>query len=86
LKIQGSEEIKWVLVVNENPGGYQIGSGAKYYIGEFDGKSFTADDKSREDFVDYGSDFYAVTSFFDKTNNPSKRTAIAWMSNWAYSA
>ena len=34
---------KWVLVVNLNPGSVAGGSGAQYFIGEFDGKQFTAD-------------------------------------------
>lgn len=63
--------LKWVLIVNMNPGGYQPSSGARYFIGNFDGKTFTADDKSRVDFVDYGADYYAVTSFFDKDNDPT---------------
>jgi fructan beta-fructosidase len=35
---------KWVLVVNVNPGSVAGGSGAQYFIGDFDGKQFTADD------------------------------------------
>jgi fructan beta-fructosidase len=34
---------KWVLVVNVNPGSVAGGSGAQYFIGEFDGKQFTAE-------------------------------------------
>lgn len=39
------KKIKWVLVVNINPGGIAGGSGAQYFVGDFDGKKFTADDK-----------------------------------------
>lgn len=35
---------KWVLLVNLNPGGIAGGSGAQYFIGDFNGKTFTADD------------------------------------------
>jgi fructan beta-fructosidase len=35
---------KWVLVVNLNPGSVAGGSGAQYFIGNFDGKQFTAED------------------------------------------
>jgi fructan beta-fructosidase len=38
-------EEKWVLVVNLNPGGIAGGSGAQYFIGNFDGTTFTSDDK-----------------------------------------
>lgn len=36
---------KWVLVVNLNPGGIAGGSGAQYFVGDFDGHTFTSDDK-----------------------------------------
>ncbi|GAA4558222.1 GH32 C-terminal domain-containing protein [Streptomyces collinus] len=39
------DNIKWVLVVNINPGGIAGGSGSQYFIGDFDGKKFTAEDK-----------------------------------------
>jgi levanase len=35
---------KWVLAVNLNPGGIAGGSGAQYFVGDFDGKKFTSDD------------------------------------------
>jgi fructan beta-fructosidase len=35
---------KWVLVVNVNPGAVAGGSGAQYFLGEFDGQQFTAED------------------------------------------
>jgi fructan beta-fructosidase len=35
---------KWVLVVNLNPGGVAGGSAAQYFIGNFDGKKFAAED------------------------------------------
>ncbi|RYL93840.1 glycoside hydrolase family 32 protein [Sporolactobacillus sp. THM7-4] len=36
---------KWVLIINLNPGGIAGGSGAQYFTGDFDGKTFTSDDK-----------------------------------------
>ncbi|MFB6846049.1 GH32 C-terminal domain-containing protein [Streptomyces sp. NPDC056373] len=38
-------KIKWVLVVNLNPGGIAGGSAAQYFVGDFDGKKFTPEDK-----------------------------------------
>ena len=35
---------KWVLVVNVNPGAVAGGSGAQYFLGNFDGKQFAAED------------------------------------------
>ncbi len=37
---------KWVLVVGINPGGIAGGSGDQYFVGQFDGKTFTSDDSS----------------------------------------
>jgi levanase len=46
LAVDGDKnKIKWVLAVNINPGGITGGSGAQYFIGDFDGKKFTAEDK-----------------------------------------
>ena len=36
---------KWILVVNLNPGGIAGGSGVQYFVGTFNGKTFTSDDK-----------------------------------------
>ncbi len=35
--------VKWVLIVNINPGGPAGGSGCQYFVGEFDGATFTPD-------------------------------------------
>ena len=44
LPVDGNpKNLKWVLVVNVNPGSIAGGSGAQYFIGQFDGKQFTAD-------------------------------------------
>lgn len=39
------KQTEWVMIVNLNPGGPQGGSAAQYFVGDFDGKTFTADDK-----------------------------------------
>ncbi|WP_216587609.1 glycoside hydrolase family 32 protein [Streptomyces brasiliscabiei] len=45
LAVDGDKNnIKWVLVVNINPGGIAGGSAAQYFVGDFDGTKFTADD------------------------------------------
>ena len=36
--------VKWVMVVNLNPGSISGGSGGQYFIGDFDGTTFTSDD------------------------------------------
>lgn len=91
LKIEGTNEEKWVLIVNINPGGPNGGSAAQYFVGDFDGKTFKMDDaftkqlqKEKTLWLDWGRDNYASVSF---DNVPDyKRTIIGWMSNWEYAA
>ena len=72
---------KWVLLVSLNPGGYQIGSGTQYFVGQWNGKEFIADDLQTR-WLDYGRDNYAGITFNDAPNNC--RIFIGWMSNWEY--
>ena len=41
-------KVKWVLVVNLNPGAIAGGSGGQYFVGDFDGTRFTADNIARD--------------------------------------
>jgi fructan beta-fructosidase len=44
LQVDGNRhKTKWVLIVNINPGGIAGGSGAQYFVGDFDGSTFKAD-------------------------------------------
>ena len=44
LPVDGNrKKTKWVLVVNINPGGIAGGSAAQYFVGDFDGTRFTAE-------------------------------------------
>lgn len=38
------DNVKWVMVVSLNPGGIAGGSGMQYFVGDFDGTTFTSDD------------------------------------------
>jgi sucrose-6-phosphate hydrolase SacC (GH32 family) len=74
-------EGEWVLLVSLNPGGYQIGSGTQYFIGQWNGKEFIADDLQTR-WLDYGRDNYAGVTF---SNAPDgKKIFLGWMSNWHY--
>jgi len=35
--------VKWVMVINMNPGGISGGSAGQYFVGDFDGKTFTSE-------------------------------------------
>lgn len=72
---------KWVLIVSLNPGGVTGGSGTQYFIGDWDGTSFTtSQDKTL--WIDYGRDNYAGVTFNNLDND--NRIFIGWMSNWEY--
>ena len=81
LKIEGTEEEKWVLLISINPGAPNGGSGTQYFVGDFDGKTFTTDHDD-EKWIDYGTDNYAGVTYNNTPNN--ERIFIGWMSNWNY--
>ena len=83
LPVKGTDEEKWVLICNINPGGPWGGSATQYFVGDFDGKTFTCIDSPEvTKWMDYGKDLYATVSF---SNAPDGRhTMIGWMSNWQY--
>ena len=77
-------ETFWVLIVGLNPGGYAPGSGTQYFIGHFDGTTFTNFNSPEiELWLDYGRDYYAAQTFFER-GGTLEPTAIAWASNWLY--
>lgn len=89
--IEGTDEIKWVLLVSINPGGPNGGSATQYFIGDFDGKNFTLDAsfendlKSKESiWLDYGRDNYAGVTWSNIPNSDGRKIFIGWMSNWDY--
>lgn len=81
LTIPDSDETKWVLFISTNPGGPNGGSGTQYFVGDFDGTSFTTDQKDIK-WLDYGTDNYAGVTYNGLPD--SNRTFIGWMSNWDY--
>jgi fructan beta-fructosidase len=64
-----------------NPGGLTGGSGTHYFIGDWNGKEFTADDRTTR-WLDYGRDNYAGVTWNDAPNN--RRIYLGWMNNWEY--
>lgn len=85
LPVRGTDEKKWVLICNINPGGPFGGSATQYFVGEFDGHQFVCDDAPEETkWMDFGKDHYAAVSWSDAPDN--RHTVIAWMSNWQYAS
>ena len=83
LPVAGTDKEKWMLICNINPGGPWGGSAAQYFIGDFDGKTFTCESKPEvTKWMDYGKDHYATVTFDNAPDG--RRVGIAWMSNWQY--
>jgi fructan beta-fructosidase len=58
------------------------GSATQYFIGQFDGQTFTNAFPEQSLWLDYGPDNYAGTTF---NNAPDGQYLfMAWMSNWLY--
>ena len=83
---QGGTEGGYVLLVSVNPGGPILGSGMMYFVGHFDGTTFTADNAvegqaASPQWLDYGMDNYAGVTW---SNTGNRRIMIGWMNNWQY--
>lgn len=94
LRVDGTDETHWVLLVSLNPGAIAGGSGTQYFVGDFDGRTFTPHDGTPRvkaddvpglhalNWLDFGHDCYAGVTFAGLDDD--SRTLIAWMSNWDY--
>lgn len=88
LQVEGSDEVKWVLLVSINPGGPNNGSATQYFIGDYDGHTFTPDEDwpltEEGVWIDYGRDNYAGVTWNKGPHNDSRKIFMGWMSNWDY--
>lgn len=90
MKVDGTDEKKWVLIQSLNPGGFNGGSGTQYFVGDFDGKTFTLDESMKgvgEDhsyWIDFGKDNYAGVTWANIPKENGRTLFMGWMSNWLY--
>jgi fructan beta-fructosidase len=70
----------WVLLVSINPGGPNGGSATQYFIGDFDGKTFSSAQQQTK-WIDQGTDNYAGVTW---SNIGDRKVFLGWMSNWQY--
>ena len=93
LPIEGTQESRWVMLVSINPGGPNGGSATQYFVGDFDGKTFSLDphfagdvplDAEQAVWLEYGRDNYAGVTWADIPVEDGRRIFMGWMSNWDY--
>lgn len=85
LPVEGTKETRWLMLLSINPGGPNGGSATQYFIGDFDGKTFTNDHASDVVlWLDYGKDNYAGVTWSNLPKADNRRLFLGWMSNWQY--
>ncbi|MFJ4029260.1 glycoside hydrolase family 32 protein [Paenarthrobacter sp. NPDC089989] len=89
MNVEGSTARKWVMLLSMNPGGIAGGSGMQYFVGEFDGTRFVAEDAAAPDapleesqWLDHGADYYAANTISYAPGD--KPVLLGWMGNWDY--
>ena len=75
----------WTMIVSLGDGGPNGGSGTLYFLGDFDGQTFTNHHEPDQVlWLDYGRDNYAGVTWSDIPSNDGRRIFMGWMSNWKY--
>ena len=89
MDVEDSTAKKWVMLLSINPGGIAGGSGMQYFVGEFDGRRFTAENAAapgapltESQWLDHGADYYAANSISGAPGD--KPVLLGWMGNWDY--
>ena len=71
------DNVKWVLVVNLNPGAVAGGSGGQYFVGSFDGTTFTSESTSDFSSLPAGTTFAGFNSGSYADWRPNNQPAIS---------
>lgn len=72
-------EKKWLLFLSIGPDAHLGSSFTQYYIGEFDGTTFTSDDNYLRT-ADLGKDWYVAQTWFNSPDGEAY--GFGWASNW----
>ncbi len=84
LKVENEPGVsRWVLQVDQGSEAIAGGSGGQYFVGHFDGTTFTPDHLDTY-WLEYGRDFYAAVSWSDIPAEDGRRIWLGWMNNWLY--
>ncbi|WP_345801325.1 glycoside hydrolase family 32 protein [Microbacterium sp. AZCO] len=79
--------VRWVLAAGANGAAEGMTTGTAYWVGNWDGETFTPDDRQHQ-WLDHGADYYASVTWDDPRLSPEERLTtrygIGWLNNWAY--
>lgn len=77
---------KWILVGSMINNDKRIDSEVVYFVGSFDGEKFIFDENKYE-LLDNGLDYYAPQSWYNTSDENSKKIiTTAWVNNWVYAS
>lgn len=79
-------ERQWALIISINPGAPGGGSGTQYFLGDFDGATFT---DHFHGWLDAGPDNYAAISYFSPPTRPNEAPnpiVQGWAASWQCAA
>jgi len=82
-----ADRTRWVLSVDVGSDAVAGGSGSQYFVGTFDGTTFTPDEAHLDDaphWADYGPDFYATIPWNNVPETDGRALWLGWMNNWTY--
>lgn len=83
IKVAGTNEYKWVLIVSIQKDAPNGGTATSYFVGDFDGQIFKSEiDKQK--WLDWGTDNYAFVTWNNIPESDGRIIGIGWMSNWQY--
>lgn len=81
------ERVRWVLAAGANGTAEGMTTGTVYWIGDWDGTTFTPE-RAEHQWLDRGADYYASVTWDDprlsSDERLSERYGIGWLNNWAY--
>lgn len=83
IPVEGTNEQKWVVMLSS---GHRQNNylGMQYFVGDFDGKTFTPQKQNEPFFVDEGKDFYAAVPFYNRPKSQKDPIIIGWINDWEY--
>lgn len=81
--VENSQESKWVLFISS---GHRQKDylAMQYFVGDFDGHTFTSQAQEEVLYVDEGKDYYAAIPFYNLPKKHTKPVMIGWVNDWEY--